>query len=217
MEKENHKHPSFGQIRFSRVNGTFNFYGSELQQDNYISMEIHNSEIQRELSQDRYYTTGLQPIIRLRMTNGQFSEMITSLNMGMGVPCTIERLAGNKVDNLPEQESRKEFVHRKFEDRMRNFAKSIRENQKKATDIIAKKTLSKQDMHDLKMNIEWLTSEVGSNIPFFAKCFQETMDEMVFEAKLEVENAIQHKVSTLGLNALYEQNKLIEAPSSTPF
>ena len=52
--------------------------------------------------------------------------------------------------------------------------------------------------------------EVTSNIPFFAKCFQGTMDEVVMDAKTEVENAIQHKINTLGLNALHEQNRLLE-------
>lgn len=209
MERENNKHPSFGQISFTRTNsnGT-NFYGSELPQDNYISMEVRNSEIQRELTQDRYYPTG-PPLIRIRMSSGQFAEMITSLNNGSGVPCTIERLVGNKVEQLPTQESRKEFVHRKFEDRMKIFANSIRENQKAAKQIVKKKTLSKQDIQDLINQLDWLTQEVESNIPFFAKCFQETMDEIVFEAKTEVENAIQHKISTLGLNALHEQNKLL--------
>jgi hypothetical protein len=51
--------------------------------------------------------------------------------------------------------------------------------------------------------------EIEKNIPFFATCFQETMDKVVHEAKLEVENAIQHKISALGLNALHEQNKLL--------
>ena len=35
------------------------------------------------------------------------------------------------------------------------------------------------------------------------------MDEVVFEAKTEVENAIQHKIAVLGLNALHEQNNLL--------
>ena len=53
-----------------------------------------------------------------------------------------------------------------------------------------------------------ITQEVTMNIPYFAKCFQETMDNVVFEAKLEVENAILHKVTSLGLNALHEQKKI---------
>lgn len=35
------------------------------------------------------------------------------------------------------------------------------------------------------------------------------MDEVVLEAKTEVENAIQHKINVLGLDALHEQNKLL--------
>ena len=208
-EEESHKHPSFGQISFSRVTGNNTlFYGSELPQDHYITMEVINSEIQRELTQDRYYSTGV-PLIKIRMSSGQFAEMITSMNVSSGVPCTIERLSGHKVEEFPIQESRKEFVHRKFEDRMKMFAESIRSNQKQAKEIVKKKTLSKQDILDLTHQLEWLTQEVESNIPFFAKCFQETMDEVVFEAKTEVENAVQHKISVLGLESLHEQNKLL--------
>lgn len=208
MDTEKFKHPSFGQIQFNRSNGNnTSFYGSELPQDHYISMEVHTSEINRELTQDRYYNR--EQILRIRMSSGQFAEMLTSMNCGSGVPCTIERLKGEKIPELPMQESRKEFVHRKFEDIMKMFANSIRENQKKAKEIVKKKTLSKQDIHDLTHQLEWLTMEVESNIPFFAKCFQETMDEVVFEAKTEVENAIQHKINVLGLNALHEQNKLL--------
>ncbi len=210
MESENIKHESFGQIRFSRCSGGgAKFYGSELPQDHYITMELSNSEINRTLSQDWFHNTG-QPIVKIRMTSGQFSEMITSMNMGSGVCCTIERLGANKISDFPEQESRKEFVHRKFEDRMKTFAKTINDRQLRAKELVNKKTLSKQDIYDLTHHIEWLSQEVTNNIPFFAKCFQETMDEVVFEAKLEVENAIQHKVTMLGLNALHEENKLLD-------
>ncbi len=209
MKTEGHKHPSFGQISFNRTNGIgTTFYGSELPQDHYITMEVKNSEIERELTQDRYYSIGA-PLIRIRMSSGQFAEMITSMNCGSGVPCTIERLVGKEVGELPNQESRKEFVHRKFEDRMTMFANSIRENQKIAKEIVKKKTLSKKDIEDLTFQLEWLTQEIESNIPFFARCFQETMDEVVHEAKTEVENAIQHKLSVLGLNTLQEQKKLM--------
>ena len=153
MERESHRHESFGQISFSRVCGRgVNFYGSELPQDNYITMEVKYSEINRELTQDRYYDFGV-PIIKIRLSSGQFAEMITSMNQGSGVPCTIERLSGQKVQDLPIQESRKEFVHRKFDDRMKEFADKIRANQKNAKEIVKKKTLSKQDIFDLWISL----------------------------------------------------------------
>lgn len=208
MEEERHKHPSFGQIHFSRINGHANFYGSELDQDHYISMEVRESEVNRTLTKDWYFAHGKR-LIELRMTSGQFAEMITSLNNGSGVCCTVEMVDGKKVEQMPTQESRKEFVHRKFEERMKAFADKIREKKESAKVLVKKKTLSKADIHDLSVHLDWLTQEVENNIPFLMKCFQETMDEVVFEAKTEVENAIQHKINTLGLNALHEQNKLL--------
>lgn len=209
-DDELHSHPSFGQVQFNRVSGgSTNFYGSELPQDHYITLTITNSKIERSLTRDWYFNEG-EDLIKVRMSSGQFSELITSMNIGQGVPCTIERLKGEKVPPLPEQEGRKEFVHRKFEDRMKQFADSIREDKNKAKEIIKKKTLSKADIHDLSIYLEHLTTEIESNIPFFAKCFQETVDEVVFEAKTEVENAIQHKISVLGLDALHEQQKLLK-------
>jgi len=213
METETNKHASFGQVSFNRTNGNdTDFYGSELPQDHYITMTIRNSEINRELTQDRYYAIGA-PLISIRMSSNQFAEMITSLNCGSGVPCTIERLVGNKVEGLPKQESRKEFVHRKFEERMKTFSNTISESQASAIEILNKQKLNKQDVIDLKKQIEWLSLEVKENIPFFAKCFQETMDEVVYEAKSEIENAIQHKISIIGLNVLHEQNKLLNDPT----
>lgn len=209
MNGERHTHPSFGQIQFNRVNGNgTNFYGSELDQDHYISMELHHSEIERELSKDRYYNTGA-PIVRLRMSSGQFAEMITSMNRGSGICCTLECINGDAVPQKPQQESRKEFVHRKFEERMKEFADQICENKENAKAIVKKKTLSKDDVFQLSHQLDWLTGEIERNIPFFAKCFQETVDEMVHEAKMQVENTIQHKINVLGLHELHNQQKLL--------
>jgi hypothetical protein len=201
------RHPSFAQISFSRVSGNSNFYGSELQQQHYVSMEIHESSVRRELSKDWYYAD--KRVLRLRMSAGQFSELITNMNHGMGIPCTLEYADGKLIEQLPQQESRKEFVHRKFNDRMEEFAKTIREKKDQAKEIVKKKTLSKDDIKNLSFYLDYLTQEISGNIPFFAKCFQETVDEVVFEAKLEVENAIQHKISVLGLTELHRQNDLL--------
>jgi hypothetical protein len=210
MDKETKRtHPSYGKIAFTRTNsnGT-EFFGSELKQDNYVSLEIHNAEVVRDLSCDRYYTDG-PVLVRARMSSAQFAELITSMNVGSGVCCTIERLAGKKVEEYQPQESRKELVHNEFKERMKEFAVKLKDKQTKAKELINKKTLSKEDMHNLNFHIEWLTQEVYSNIPYFAERFQETMDTVVHEAKLEVENAIQHKISVLGLNELHNQNKLL--------
>lgn len=208
MEKEILSHPSFGQIRFNRTDANGKtFYGSALPQDHYISMEVYHSEIHRDLTQDDYYSRG--QILRVRMSSGQFAEMITSLNIGSGVPCTIERIEGKEIPKLPELENRQEFVLRKFEDRMKEFADKLRERQKQAKELVAKKTLSKDEMRQLQTHLDSMTMEIERNIPYFSKCFQENTNEVVVEAKIEIENALQHKINTLGLKALHDQNQLL--------
>ncbi len=202
-EREREKHPSYGLMGFSRINsnGT-RFFGSELEQGNYIQMRLYQAEVEHTLTQDYFYSDGRIPLAEVRMSTGQFAEMITSMNTGDGIPCTIEMINRMPIADLPSIENRKEFVHRKFEDRMKAFAKTIRETQLKAKDLVKKKTLSKEDVRQLSIHLDWLTTEVTSNIPYFAKCFQETMDEVVLEAKLEVENAIQHKINVMGVAAI---------------
>lgn len=204
MERETNKHESFGNISFSRIqcNPPQKFYGSQLDQSHYIQMTLSESKVDKDLSKEWFHATG-KILAKVRMSSGQFAELITSLNQGTGVPCTVEVI-------VPVQESRKEFVHKKFKARMVDFAKKIHEKQNKATEIVKKKTLSKDDVTELTHHIEWLSTEIASNIPFFAECFQETMDAVVFEAKTEVENAIQHKISVLGLNELHKQNNLLK-------
>lgn len=204
-------HESFGQISFSRVSSTGDrFYGSELMQHNYISMELKGSEMTRKLNTDWFSAAGKPLIVRLRMTSGQFAEMITGMNRGDGVPCTIEYANFKKMEPIPDVDNRKELIHKEFENRAKEFAETLVGTKNKAKEIVKKKTLTKNDVEELSRSLDWIITEIASNMPYIAKCFQETMDNIVHDAKNEVENAIQHKINVLGLAALHEQNKLLE-------
>jgi hypothetical protein len=197
-------HSSFGQINFSRVSGTQRFYGSELKQHSYIELTICESELSRDLTDDRYFPK--KRLVRVRMSSNQFAELITNMNTS-GIPCTIEQIGDNTIEPLPFTENRKEFIHREFEERMKQFANIIRQKQIESKDLVKKKVLSKNDMESLQQNLNWIITEVEKNIPFFAKCFQETTDKVVLEAKTEIENMITHKIHTAGLEFLQEEFK----------
>lgn len=209
-ERERYSHPSYGMIRFSRVTGRPPyFFGSELPQDHYITLTIARGEMDRDLSNDWYYAK--ESVIEVRMTSGQFSELITSLNVGNGVPCTLEYIEGKKVPQEEEKtETKKEYTHRAFKERMKEFSGRFRNFQNKVKEITGKQIIAKKDKEELNNVVSSLFTELDSNIPFFLECFQEHMDKVVLEAKNEVENAIMHKITTLGLEALHEQQKLLK-------
>lgn len=201
METEKQIHPSFGNIEISRMNGTNSFYGSELDQDSYITIIISTSELIRDLVGEKFYPE--KRLMQLRMTHAQFAEMITSLNCGSGVPCTIEVNNGQWVEKLPVIEKRKDFIARKFKDKIAVLAESLKKSKEFAKSIINKKTLSKDDQYQLNSAFDSVVCEIERNLPYYVQCFQEANDEIVGEAKMEVEQAILHKMTKLGLMALH--------------
>lgn len=211
MEKERISHPAFGQISFSRIssNAKTQFYGSELAVDNFIELTVKTSEVERDLTRDWHF--GKATVLKLRLTPVQFSELLVSMNVGDGIPCTLEFYDGKRVEKIDFPENRKDFMQRKFQERMKDFASKLSENKKIAKALIAKKTLSKADQDALNWQIDWIIQETSQNIPFFAQCFQEQMDKIVLDAKTEIESAILHKITTLGLEALHKENKLINS------
>lgn len=211
MKEEVLTHESFGQISFSRVNGRVeNFYGSEIPQNDYIELTISNSQLKRDLTQDWYYPKN--DLIRVKMTSAQFAELITSLNFSNGVPCTIDYFNSERIPSF-KVENRKDLVQRQFKEKIKEFSNVVRNNKNEILNIIQKKTLSKSDVNSISNLIIQLAQEIESNIPFYLECFQESLDKMETESKIETENAVLHKITSLGMKILKEQLQSSNEPN----
>jgi hypothetical protein len=201
-EEEKIKHESFGQLSFSRIttSGNIGFYGSELKKGDFIQMELSESEIDRTLSTDWFHAS--KRLVKVRMTANQFSQLITSLNNGSGIPCTIEQVGDKFYEDFPVIENRKEFTSRMFRERMLQFSKTLSAKRKRANELIAKKNLSKNDQEELNNLLNWIMTETTNNIPYFSDCFQDNIDKVVLEAKIEIEAAVDSKIYSAGLGAI---------------
>lgn len=212
-EEKEFKHPSFGMLGFSRINGNSGYlFGTNVQPDNYIEMRLYTGRMKRDDIEDNFYPDN--NILTVKMSPVQFSELITSMNYACGVPCTITSFNGKKVEQAKNIENRKTFSARSFNDKMSKFAASINKNMTTAEKLIAKKNLSKKDQEELRMMLYGIQKELTSNIPFFRQMFQEEMDKIVVDAKAEIDAAMQHAVTKAGIKALGLQfnsdNKAIE-------
>ena len=212
-EEKEFKHPSFGMLGFSKVNGNSGYlFGTNVQPDNYIEMRLYTGRMKRDDIEDNFYPD--DNILTVKMSPVQFSELITSMNYARGVPCTITSFNGKKVEQAKNIENRKTFSARSFNDKMSKFAASINKNMTTAEKLIAKKNLSKKDQEELRMMLYRIQTELTSNIPFFRQMFQEEMDKIVVDAKAEIDAAMQHAVTKAGIKALGLQfssdNKAIE-------
>lgn len=208
-EREKITHPSFGMIGFTRTQcgGNVPLFGSELAGDSYIELVIQPAEMERDLSNDWFYGRGRggNYHAKVRMTPVQFSELITNMNVGDGVPCTVIEVKGEKIEQRATYESKKDATHRQFRTSMNAFANGLMEDKKNIDAICKKAAPAKKDFQEVANLASHMIQEITSNLPFFMKTFQEAADKVVVEAKAEVEAAILHKILKMGIEAFSKE------------
>jgi len=198
------KHESYGQASFSRISGgSGRLYGTSIQHSETITLSIKKSEIKRDLC--RYWYFAHDEIIEVEMSQSQFAELITSMNMGSGVPCTIRRLNGKKIE-LPPQENVKDRLVKEFQNDIdRNMEMSL-ELIKKAQEMLQqKKPMTKDQKKEFSGILYSIRQELEDNMNFVLKSFNEQMDNSVKEAKGEVEAFVENKIRGAGLEHLMNE------------
>jgi hypothetical protein len=201
------KHESFGLAGFSRITSSqgTNLFGSSIQHNNTIVFRLQHAKVDRHLEQDWYHTDGSTPIVEIEMSQTQFAEMITSMNMGDGVPVTIRHVQGSKIEPSPYRNKRAMHAQ-EFKQTMQVFEQTVKETSGKLLEMISK--LPKKDQDQASRLVSQILQEIGSNIPFYEEQFQRQMDRTVKEAKGEVEAFIQNRTTSAGLKLLQGESEL---------
>lgn len=204
FDNERETHPSYGMLGFSRVSrgGKCNLFGTSITQRNTIRMTLKRGAVRRDLSQDWYSAT--ENLFEVEMSYNQFAELITSLNMGDGIPVTIRYIGYDPVEDPPVVD-RRELHRSEFEELVKKSYNQCQELITTIGDTLSKKTsFNKKEKEELMSLLMQLSHNIGSNQSFQLSQFQEQMDKTVTEAKAEVEAFVQHKMLQLA------QQKLVE-------
>jgi hypothetical protein len=86
-----------------------------------ICLSISPAKWTHALNRDHYQQRGLDEHIEIEMSAAQFADMITSLNMGSGTPCTIRYLASKAVPPPPDHVTEAEHIRNNFEDSLDKY------------------------------------------------------------------------------------------------
>ena len=85
-------HPAFGMARISNPSGGDGvFFGSEVRAQHFVSLEITEADMVRDLARSWYFPRG--ELIRIDMTQVQWAELVASGGRS-GVPVTIRWVRG---------------------------------------------------------------------------------------------------------------------------
>ena len=171
--------------------------------DNFVRLQIGSAERIREKGTvERYYGSMRGDFIEVHLSAGQFAELITTMNSGMGTPCTIHRINNQPVEPPPEEPAEMERVRSDFKHKAKELAKKMTSNREEVRQLMEKKALSQQDRKDILRAIDSLIMEVGSNMPFMLQLFAESTEKVVQHAKAEVDAFLASSITAKKLEAL---------------
>ena len=132
------EHPSYGLVRISRVTGgpgAQNLFGSPLARHyGTIRLSIGTAKWIHGLHHDHYHGSLRGEHIGIEMSAAQFADMITSLNMGSGTPCTLRYLAGVEVPPPPDHATEAEHIRDNFAGSLDKYKAKVRAYRKKIED-----------------------------------------------------------------------------------
>jgi hypothetical protein len=199
-------HPAFGQLGASRVSGRRTLYGSDFEHNSYITIRISESELNRDLSRD--WPMAKKGIIEVSVSEAQWATFVSAMNVGEGVPCTIEyRDSTGYVPSFPIPDRTEQFKA-EFGERL---GRSVEKLQGLLSQIneMGIKVSQKNALSGTVANV---IMELNQNLPYVASSFEEHIEETVDKMKSEVHGYIAGVLQRTGIEALQGQQPLqIEA------
>lgn len=191
------RHPAYAQIGANRVSGGAYLYGSDFQHQHYITLQIHESVLHRQLSGDRSMTG--KRLIEVALSEAQWATFVSSLNQGGGVQCTLEFTPeAGLVPPIAQPKDRKLQFSQEMTERFDIAVRAL----KVLAAQIDESPLSGKKKKELKDQLRVAEMNLAPNMDFVARQFDEHMERTVEKAKSEVNAYAQHTLGDLAQMAL---------------
>ena len=207
---ENNKVDCKGLIQINRSYGGRNvLFGSNIPHDTCMKLTISQAYISRSFNENHYYPTN--KIIEIELSPSQYAEMITNLNHGVGVPCTITKFMEERIPNNLSLNDELETVKSEYSESVDKIMDEIRDT---IYEIPDEKAMSPKKIKDLKHELANMLYRLTQEAPFMKERFDETLDKIFVEAKASIDDTINLTLANIGLDTIKMQ-KLLEKKNDT--
>ncbi len=212
-DEEEIEHESYVSVGLSRRQGSpGTLFGSSLaQHQSYITLKVSKAKLIRSTdgtNTDRIFSSISGDIIEVDLSAAQFAELITTMNIGTGVPGTLRRFMHKSVENPPASMIEAEKVREGFKQKMHNIAKKLEEHSRGVEEILdAKKNPTQPERSHIKNAFRALSTELRSNLPFVLEIFEEAAEKVVQHAKTEIDSFVTANVMAEGILSYQKKMK----------
>lgn len=194
-------------VSFSRISGNpGKLFGSPLtDHQNFVRLRLGRAERTHRLGEDGFFGQD-GDIVEANLSAAQFAELITTMNIGQGVPCTVVRLGGQPVEPCPDEPTEQQLVQAGFE----SDAKSLAAEMEAARGEIAaafesKKSLGKHDREKILKRLDRMIRSVKEDMPFMLDQFRQAAQRMANAAKTEIDAFVSACAMAEGMRSLADK------------
>lgn len=184
-------HPAWGLIGASRVSTSppgASLFDSDIRHQHYVVVRVRKASRKRNLGHD--WKHGEEEIVEVAMSEAQWASFVSSMNVGDGVPCTIERLGWEPVPGVEHQPR----LALSMEEVRDAAAKSMEEINEALAAYTEKKTTA--NLRDLEARIR----NAPANMTFAAETLSKHGENVVQRARADVEAMVVTKAKQLGID-----------------
>jgi ElaB/YqjD/DUF883 family membrane-anchored ribosome-binding protein len=214
-------HPSFGVVSLSRgqwSGGGVQLFGSPLEaHQTTIALRVCRADRSHALGSE--WIHGRDAIVEVLLSPMQYAELLTTMNVGQGVPCTIRHVQGEDIPELPRLTTERANVKDEFKHEMRDLGDRLDKFASEATEILTKRgDIKKTEREALHQRIKMLIQDVRSNMPFMLEQFDKATDRVTTAAKADIDAFVTTAVTMLGFDKLEELRAALASakPSAPP-
>lgn len=195
---------SWGMVGFYRASGSEKeLFGSDVTNVNTIRLCLKEGQYNRCLGHTHYMGGNL--IAEIELSSNQFSDLLTNMNVGDGVPCTIKWLRDIGEVPYKSQKPKIDIIKEEKNKIVEEAIESLNKGIKQLSSLIADGKLSKKSGNELLDIFNKSYSNLaGDSKKFFEEQANKELKNMVTEAKRQVQTYIDNKIYSTGLKSIQE-------------
>lgn len=214
MEVDVKTDPSWGLLQFNRCSASYpgrRLFKSDVNNTNFISLTLKTASVHRNLGSD--FCMDEETLAEVLLSPVQFAELLTNMNVGCGVPCTIRYYNKQKIE-FKEETPKLEILVQEADQRVDGAIEGVVSAYEKIKGLMENKKIPKERaMEILRDLLPMISTHREHGSTFYKKQAREELAAMVNEAKSQIGEYVDHKIYQAGLEKLlsnYQPPTLIE-------
>lgn len=200
--KEMEQHASWGMVGFYHTQGgERQLFGSDVSNHNTVILRVKHAKKERELGRD--WTMGTDTICEVELSALQFAELLTNMNIGDGVPCTVRYTRTDGCIQYKPETSKLDVIYEERDEIVDRASSRLNEVRTELAKLIDNKKITKSVGNELLHKLSSALSDLeGCGFEFYKKQATKEIDKMVVEAKSQISEYVAAKIYSVGLETL---------------